>query len=208
MEQGAYEIISSLCSDVVIRVTEGHFATQHSHITHYVDMTSVKSRLTSARAAAKLIAGRFSGVPADTIVCLDRMKMVGAFLAEELSAAGANMGQNINVFSPETSGDKMILRDNFVPFVRGRRVLILTDSVTTGLSVRSVMEGIGYYGGMAVGCAAIFGAEFECNIPVEKIFDISSIESYSSYSLQDCPLCKNGVKVDAVVNSYGYSKIV
>ncbi|MCD8201094.1 MAG: orotate phosphoribosyltransferase [Clostridia bacterium] len=207
MEENAYEIYSSLSRDVGVRIIDGHFATQHSHITHYVDMTAVKSKMINARAAAKLIAQKVDTLPVDSIVTLDRMKMVGAFLAEELSASGVNVGQNINVFSPEISGDKMILRDNFIPFVRGCRVLILTDSITTGLSVRGVMEGIGYYGGMAVGCAAIFGAEFPCNIPVEKIFDITSIESYSSYSPQDCPLCKSGVKVDAVVNSYGYSRL-
>ncbi len=208
MEQRAYEIFSSINRQVSIKVICGHFATQHSHITHYVDMTQVKSQMTAAKAAAKILASHFTDIPVDTIITLDRMKMVGAFMAEELSSGGINSKQNISVFSPEISGDKMILRDNFLPYIKGRHVLILTDSATTGLSIKGVTEGIGYYGGMAVGSAAIFGGDFPINIPFARIFDMSNIDKYCSYGLQECPLCKNGIKVDAVVNSYGYSKII
>ena len=87
-------------------------------------------------------------------------------------------------------------------------VLLLTASATTGQTVHSGIEGIRYYGGMAVGAATVFGGEFECDVPVVKLFGVEDIKDYCSYSAQDCPLCKKGVKVDAVVNSYGYSKII
>ena len=124
------------------------------------------------------------------------------------SVMGFNKNQNIAVITPEINNGVMVLRDNFLPFVKGKRVLLLTASATTGKDVRSVVEGITYYGGEAVGAATVFGGEFECRVPVVKIFGLEDIPDYSSYAAADCPLCKRGVKVDALVNSYGYSKII
>lgn len=208
MIQRAYTIHCSLNSEVAIKVIPGHFATKHSHISHCVDMTDVKSRLSVAKATAKLLAARFVTTPVDTIISLDRMKMVGAFMANELSRYGMNVQQDISVISPEFVDDKLLLRDNFIEYVKGKRVLILTDSVTTGKTINGVVEGVSYYGGTAVGAASLFGDAFECGVPYVKLFGIESIPDYSSHDIHDCPLCRQGVKVDAVVNSYGYSKIL
>lgn len=208
MEKRAYELLSRLNSEISVRVIPGHFATQHSHISHCIDMTQVKSQLDMARAAAKNLSDSFSGTPVDTIITLERMKMIGAFMAENLAAAGVNARQNIAVLTPELMGDKMLLRDNFLPYVMNNHVLLLTASATTGKTLQSAIDGIKYYGGSPVGAATVFGGEFECEVPVVKLFDVSDIPGYRSYPMQDCPLCKKGVRVDAVVNSYGYSKII
>lgn len=208
MERRAYEIFSKANREVSVKVIPGHFATKHSHVNYCVDMTQVKSQLSSAKAAAKLLADGFASTPVDTIITLDRMKMVGAFMANYLSNTHINHNSDIAVISPEITDGKMVLRDNFLPFVKNKRVLLLTASATTGKDVRSVVEGIGYYGGEAAGAATIFGGDFECSVPVIKLFGVEDLPDYSSFAPIECPLCKKGVKVDAVVNSYGYSKIV
>jgi orotate phosphoribosyltransferase len=136
------------------------------------------------------------------------MKMIGAYMAEDLSRAGINLNQNIAVISPETTEGKMLLRDNFLPYVNDKHVLLLTASATTGQTVKSAVEGIRYYGGQAVGVATIFRGDFECDVPIVSLYDSRDISDYLSFAPQDCPLCRKGVKVDAVVNSYGYSKIL
>lgn len=208
MEQRAFEIYSRLNREISIRVIPGHFATKHSHISHCIDMTQVKSLTNSAKAAARLLSDSFTGTPVDTIISLERMKMIGAFMADFLSHSGINLRHDIAVITPELSGDKILLRDNFLPYVQNKRVLILTASATTGKTVNGAVEGIKYYGGIPVGAATIFGGKFGCEVPVVGIFGVTDIEGYSSYSPQNCPFCREGVKVDAVVNSYGYSKIV
>ena len=207
MEKRTVEIISSLNRDIVIKVIPGHFATKHSHITHCIDMTQIKSRLTEAKASAKILSDSFISTPVDTIITLDRMKMVGAFMAHYLSHAGINLRHDIAVISPELVDDKLLLRDNFLPFVMNSHVLILTASATTGQTINSAIEGIRYYGGAPVGAATVFGGEFECDVPVIKLFGVKDIADYSSYPAQVCPLCRQGLKVDAVINSYGYSKL-
>lgn len=207
MEKRATDLVSNLNRDIVVKVIPGHFATQHSHISHCIDMTNVKSKLNSSKAAAKILADSFTATPVDTIITLERMKMVGAFMAHYLSHGGINLNHDIAVITPELVGDKMILRDNFLPFVMGCHVLILTASATTGQTINSGIEGIRYYGGAPVGAATVFGSDFDCDVPVVKLFGLKDIGNYSSYPPQECPLCKKGVKVDAVVNSYGYSKL-
>ena len=42
---------------------------------------------------------------------------------------------------------------------------------------------------------------------VTSIFDPSSLPDYASYDSRDCPLCKAGQRIDALVNSFGYSAL-
>ena len=215
MEKRAQELTARGSRNVKIRVIEGHFVTQHSHVTHCIDMTQVKSETHAALSAAKLFAGNFTDTPVDTIITLERTKMIGAFLANELESRGINLNTNIAVISPEVSDDKIILRDNLMPYVKNKRVLLLTATATTGLTLKSALEGIWYYGGTPVGAATVFGGSFGdkinmhgvTNVPVVRLFGDEAIGSYRSYLSTECPLCKTGARIDALINSYGYSKI-
>ena len=65
-------IRSKLNPKVEVSVIAGHFATRHSHNSHYIDITRMKHEHTMAREAAMTLAQRYAydkGV--DTIVCLD-----------------------------------------------------------------------------------------------------------------------------------------
>ena len=215
METRAFELISRQNRAVVIRAMEGHFVTQHSHVSHCIDMTRAKSEVTCAKEAAKLFSKSFLNTPIDTIITLERTKMIGAFLAEALSDSGINVKQNIAVISPEVNNEQMLLRDNLLSYVRNRRVLLLTATATTGMTLTSALEGIWYYGGTPAGAATVFGGNFGekinmhgvCDVPVVRLFRTEDIPNYKSYSATECPLCKAGVRIDALVNSYGYSKI-
>ena len=65
-----------------------------------------------------------------------------------------------------------------------------------------------YYGGMVAGLSAIFATATDClGIPVTSIFDPSNLPDYASFDSRDCPLCKAGQHIDALVNSFGYSAL-
>ena len=161
-----------------------------------------------ARAAAKSFAEQFSYTPVDTVLTLERTKMIGAFLARDLYNGGINLHHDVAVVTPEITDDKMILRDNLIPYLKDKHVLLMTASATTGMTILAALEGIRYYGGEPVGVATIFGScDRIGDLPVTRLFGVDDIQGYESYSKTECPLCKAGVKVDAVVNSYGYSKI-
>lgn len=198
-------------SRIPLRIAKGHFATNHSHINYYIDMTYTKHRLAEAREAAKeLVIKLDQRAIVDTVLCLDGTEVLGACLAEEMTAAGirtTNEHNTMYVVTPEyTSAGQMIFRENTAHLIRNRRVLVLAASVTTGGTLQSAIETIHYYGGAVVGACSIFSCLEKCaDYTVTSIFRDSQLEGYQCLPSNQCPLCKSGVKLDALVNSYGIS---
>ena len=123
--------------NVPLKVVPGHFATNHSHINYYIDMTTLKTRVSEAQEVARDLVGLYLyNTFVDTIVCLDGMDVVGAYLAEELTKAGVmsrNAHQTIYVVTPEyTSNSQMIFRDNGKDDQQGSRVYSVLWRKTPG----------------------------------------------------------------------------
>ncbi len=196
--------------DLVLRVAKGHFATSHSHINYYIDVTMQKTRLSEARAVAlELVSSYTHTTIVDTILCLDGTEVIGACMASELTRDGyvnMNAHQTIYVVTPEhTTGSQLLFRENTSPMIAGKHVLILAASVTTGYTAQAAVEAINYYGGQVVGIGAIFATQTECaGYPVTSIFNPNDLGDYQSYDSRDCPWCKQGKRIDALVNSFYY----
>ena len=199
--------------DVPLRVARGHFATNHSHINYYIDITFQKTRLSEARDVARQLVSHFiNNTPVDTILCLDGTAVIGTCVAEELTKNGfrtINAHNTIYVLEPEyNANSQIIFRDNIQPMIRGKHVLILMASVTTGFTAKRSVEAIGYYGGKVAGVAALYRAVDEVEgHPVRSIYSINDLPDYQSYDYRECPFCKEGQPIDALVNSFGYSKL-
>ena len=74
---------------VPLRIARGHFATNHSHINYYIDITYQKTRLSEAKDTAKELVSHFiNNTPVDTILCLDGTAVLGTCVAEELTKTG------------------------------------------------------------------------------------------------------------------------
>ena len=196
-----------------LRVAKGHFVTNHSHINYYIDITYQKTRISEAKDSAyQLVASAINDAPIDTILCLDGTAVLGTCIAEELGNAGyrtLNAHKSFYVVEPEyNANSQIIFRDNIQPMIRGKHVLVLMASCTTGFTAKRAIEAIGYYGGYVAGVAALYRAVDEVEgHPVRSIYSISDIPDYESYDYRECPYCKKGIKLDALVNSYGYSTL-
>lgn len=99
---------------VAIHAAPGHFSTGHSHINYYINITSLKSRISEARELAKLLAAKFtSNITVDTIVCMDGMDVVGAFLAEEMEKRNimtiTNLHETVYVVPPEFNSNNQMI---------------------------------------------------------------------------------------------------
>ena len=212
-EHQAMKVYSKYNNMVSINVIPGNFATNHSHITHYIDMTTLKARQSMARAAAKSIASEYvASTVVDTIVCMDGTEVIGSYLAEELTECGImsmNQHKAIYVVTPEfNSAGQMIFRDNLQPMIKGKHILFLLASATTGRTVERSLECVSYYGGIVAGISAIFSANEEiAGQKIHTLFHIGDIPEYKTYPHNACPHCQAGKKIEAIVNSYGYSKL-
>ena len=101
-------------SRIAIKVIPGHFVTTHSHVSAYLDMTTMKTRQNEAERIAIAMKDYYNvmGKPIDTIVCLDGCEVIGAFLASELSRAGIlslNAHKTIYVVTPEFNSNGQMI---------------------------------------------------------------------------------------------------
>lgn len=192
---------------------KGHFVTGRSHTNYYIDITSQKSCLSEAKAVANALLPNYQFTTmVDTILCLDGSEVIGTCLADMLTRndlASVNSNNLIHILAPEyTASNQLLFRDNVMNMIENKQVLILSASVVTGHTVRTAMEAINYYHGSVAGIAAIFAIFNELDgMPIHSIFDPHDLPDYHSYKSIDCPMCKNGEKVDALLNSYGCSML-
>ena len=196
-----------------LRYARGHFATNHSHINYYIDITFQKTRLSEAKAVAKALVPHFdTSAVVDTILCLDGTAVIGTCLANELTKGGfmsINSHQTIYVVEPEyNANSQMIFRDNIKAMIKGKHVLVLMASITTGFTAKRSIEAIDYYGGSVAGVASLYSAVEEiAGHPVVSVYSLNDLPGYASYDYKECPYCKEGKPIDALVNSFGYSAL-
>lgn len=199
--------------DVTLRVAQGHFATRNSHTNYFIDVTRQQSCLQEADAVAQQLAQRLaSSTMVDTILCMDGTRVIGACLARKLTESSynsVNSGKEIYLLRENVSaGGKLIFRENARFMLEGRNVLLLLASITTGSTVEKGMRCIQYYGGSVAGVASIYSHLKEVSgTPVVSLFDTEDLPGYASYPQQDCPLCREGKEVDAIIDKYGYEKL-
>ena len=128
MEARMVKLYARNNNHVALHAIPGHFATSHSHINFYIDMTSLKTRANEAQEVAKSLAGDYvNSTVVDTIVCMDGTEVVGAYLAQEFEKRGfrnTNLHDTIYVVTPEyNANNQLIFRDNTIPAIKGKNVI-------------------------------------------------------------------------------------
>lgn len=94
-----------------------------------------------------------------------------------------------NIFAEREDG-KMTLRRSF-EIKPGQRVLVVEDVVTTGGSVREVIDIVREHGGEVAGVGVVVdrtGGKIDFGVPLESVISIDVV----SYTAEECPLCKAG----------------
>ena len=211
--QEVIKIYSKAHPNIQLKAIPGHFVTPNSHVNYFLDMTTLKARLSEASMVARELGRQVMiSTVVDTIVCIDGCEIIGAFLAEELTRAGIysrNAHKTIYIITPEysTSG-QMMFRDNYLPMVKDKNVLLLLASATTGKTVSKAIQTLTYYGASISGISAVFSAANSIvGIPVNSLYTTADIPDYTTYSSEKCNMCKEKKPIDAFANAFGYSKI-
>ncbi len=213
MERRMVKFYSKENNKLAMHAAQGHFATSNSHINYYIDVTSIKTRVREAKEAASILSARVNLMSyVDTIVCMDGTEVIGAFLAELLEqrkVLSTNTHETLYVVEPElNNSNQIIFRDNMRDKIAGKHILLLLDTTTTGETVRRSVEAIRYYGGIVEKVVSLFSTVQEMNgMPIDTIFTAEDIPGYQAYGPQECPFCKKGMPIEAMVNGFGYSKL-
>ena len=139
-------------------------------------------------------------------------EVIGAYVAQQLSTMGfstTNLHKTSYVISPEfDSAGQMVVRDNIKPMLKDKHILVVLASAMSGHTIMKSIRCIESYGGIMEGISVIFGAVSEIEgYPVNAVFSLEDIPDFRLSDPHDCPDCKAGIKLDAIVNSYGYTTL-
>jgi orotate phosphoribosyltransferase len=216
MDNEFFTVSSHQNSKITIQVIAGHFATDSSHRNHYIDISELKSSSTAAKSAARQLAVPYlSNNQVDVIVYMDGTEILAAYLADELLQAGVgvvNEGSEIYLVTPMLRADgKFVFHQNVMKKIEGKNVLLMVASLTAGATVNRVIECLNYYQCKIIGISAIFstskkvsGMDMEINSLFTRDEDVPN---YKFFKPSECEMCKAGKKIDAFMNSEGYTKL-
>ena len=200
---------------ILINAAQGHFATSHSHINYYIDVTRIKIRSSEGIEAAKSIRSKLAHqvTNCDTVVCLDGTDVLGGYLAEELNKGDFAMNNThdaVYVVQPEENSiHQFMFRENVKPAIQGKDIIVLVDTMTTGETMHRAIECIEYYGGRVGAVVSIFATQdrLDDKYKVFSLFTTTDLPGYASYPPTECPYCQKGIPIEAMVNGFGYSKL-
>jgi orotate phosphoribosyltransferase len=106
------------------------------------------------------------------------------------------------VWADKDEGDFVFQRRGFTDHLRGKRVLVVEDLLTTGSSVERVCRAGERHGAHIVGVSAICnrGGITADRIGVRRLETLVNVD-LQSFDSDQCPLCANGVPI---VENIGY----
>lgn len=164
----------------------GHFRlTSGRHSSQYMQCAQVLQYPEYASQLCQDLAGKFAGTKIDLVV---GPAMGGIIVAYEVGRA-----LGVKAFFTEREQGVMTLRRGFV-IEPGQKVLVAEDVVTTGGSVREVIEVVREKGGEVVGVALLVdrsNGKVDFGVKTEAVLSMEIV----SYEPEECPLCKQGVPV-------------
>ena len=213
LESRSFTIESTRNKLVTLEVIPGHFATGSSHLNYYLNMEIMKSNALVARDAAREIAIPYlSNTDIDTIICMEDTEVIGGYIAEELLENGSlvvNSDKDIHVIRPTVATNgHLIFQQSSQKLVYNKNILLLISSISTGKTIIKALECILYYGGKLAGISAIFSAKTEIlDYEINSIFNAGDIPEYEISRPSECRMCKEKLKIDALVNHDGYTML-
>lgn len=212
MESKVFNVSLAKNPKISGNVISGHFATNktQTHVSHYLDVSTLKSNALIAHDVARELAAPYlSSTSVDTIVCMDKTEVIGAYLAEELQSGGINRDHDIYVLTPTSNvNHDLIFQDNMLGRITDRNVILLTAWIVSGLTMGRALECFAYYGGRSVGISTLFLAQPEkWDDDVHTLFTSKDIPNYKLFNPSQCEMCKAGLKLDAIVSYDGYTNI-
>jgi len=198
---------------ISLNVTEGHFTTSHCHLTHFLDLSNLKSNSSLAKnVAVELVSPYLADTAVDTIVCMEGTEVIGAYMAQELldeEKSPVNRGRQIHVVTPISNANRnLMFQSNMQELIHHRNIIVMVSSISSGMTLEMALECLNYYEGRVVGISALFNAYPERQVyKIHSLFTSKDIPGYMIYRPHECPMCREGHKLDAIIVQDGYIKI-
>ena len=167
---------------------EGHFLlTSGKHSNRYLQCAKIFRNTKYSEELCRALAEQFQDAGVEVVI--------GPAMGAVQMAYEVSRHLECENFFAEREDGKMTLRRGFV-VKPGMKVLLVEDVVTTGGSVKEVMEIVREAGGEIVGVGSIVdrtNGKMDFGVPFKSVIAVD----VQAWEPQDCPLCKEG-KVELV----------
>ena len=165
---------------------EGHFLLPSGrHSNRYMQCAKLFQYPEYSEMICKDLADRFAGQKIDMVVG----PAVGGII---MSYEMARQFKVPNIFAERENGAMTLRRGFSIP--EGAKVLVVEDVVTTGGSVREVMDIVAEAKAEVVGVCVVVdrsGGKIDFGVPFEAAYE-TEIQSYEP---SQCPLCEQGLEL-------------
>lgn len=213
MQKDTFTVVSQKEPKIVLEVAPGHFTTSSTHTNYYLNVNKLTHDVRIAQEVARELAIPYmTSAIIDTIVCIEDTQVLAAYLAQELVEEGVyvmNEDRDMNIVTPASNiNGQLIFTKDVMPLIEGKNVMLLLATVSSGKTMRRALDCLKYYNGTLVGVSALFSTKPEIDgQEIHSIFSEEDIPGYQFNRPAECPLCKAGQPLDAIVSAGGYMKL-
>lgn len=189
-------------------LTDDHFVyTSGKHGSVYVNKDLLYPHPTVMNKVGKMFAEKFKNEDIDVVAA----PALGGIILTTWTAYHLSKMKKKEILNVCTEKDKgttadaaesqQIFRRGYGEFVKGKKVLVLEDLTTTGISVKKTVEAVRSAGGKVVAVCIMVNRD-----PVHITSKTIGAPFYSlgvfpaeAFDEKDCPLCKKGVPINTTV---------
>ena len=182
-------------------VGDSHFVyVSGKHAPMYVNKDYVYPHTKYVSRIAEIIAEKYKDKPVDVVVG----PSIGGIILSQWTAHHLSrlLGKEVLSVYTEKQPDKdQVFTRGYGAFVKGKNILVVEDVVTTGGSVKKVINSVLNEGGRVLAACAMVNKDPQ-NINPDFIgvpFDYLTIVGMDVYEEKDCPLCKAGVPINTML---------
>jgi len=198
--QAAADEMMQILRDSGCIVENEHFVhISQLHLNMWLNKDAIFPHVDRVERLARLLSKRVTGRGIE-IVCGPAMGglVVGEWVAHELGVMVAFAEHDpLQVPVPGELRTRFVLRRGYDKLISGRKVLVVDDMVTTGHSIREVIEAVRAAGGEIVaGACLVFAGDFGPEaLGLSELIYLLHYPRPKMWPASECPLCRDGVPI-------------
>lgn len=189
-------------------LTDNHFVyTSGKHGSVYINKDALYPHTAETSLVGRMFAEKFKDADIDVVAA----PAVGGTILSQWAAYHLSQLKGKEVLSAYTEKDKgttasaveseQIFRRGYDKIVKGKKVLVIEDLTTTGMSVKKVVDAVRAAGGNVIAVCVMVNRDPKGvkSKTIGAAFSALGILEAKAYDEQFCPLCKRGVPINISV---------
>ncbi|MEO8637957.1 MAG: phosphoribosyltransferase family protein [Candidatus Taylorbacteria bacterium] len=197
--------IISILKKVGAILPNGHFVgTSGRHMDTYITKDALFPHTQVVSMIGKMFAEKYRDTDVEVVVG----PAIGGIILSQWVAfhlSELKKKEVLSVYTEKTADNNQVFNRGYGSLVKGKKILVIEDTVTTGGSVKKSIESAKRDGGDVIGvCVMVNKDPDQINeVALGAPFSALGELEVKTYEAKDCPLCKAGVPINT---TFGHGK--